>query len=554
MLNTTTNKLELSQRRRLESFGGEVTRLGVNFALCDAEGQVVLHFRSGNDSDDQQRLSQYCRFALAQDAERQAGGAANICRLGQEKRAWAVVLKANQNTDGFVAIIEMADSSHLEEDTKLEFYDTIFCQMLSLLSDNFQTVDKAKEQINSFSVELSEVYEELVLLHKLSSNMKVNEPDANYLQMACDSLTDIVLVEGIAILLKKSVEEEKKLVLVAGSGLIDIDERMGGLLYTRLAEELSRGKEALLDSRVDSDFKYDWPDNIKSVVAVPLCGKGKDSFDSSEKTSQNQSIIGLMVAINRINKPDFDSTDAKLFNSVANGCAVFVENSRLFGDLKELFIGSLKALTSSIDAKDEYTRGHSERVAFISKWIAERLDGENSMTDEEIHKVYLAGLLHDLGKLGINEMVLRKKGKLTDDEYAKIKKHPLIGAGILGGIKQMRDIVPGVLSHHERMDGRGYPFGLEGEKMPLIGKIISIADSFDAMTSRRTYRDAMNLEIALDQIRKGLGTQFDSEVGRVFLDSDTTEMWQIIQNGFKEKYHANDFLQYGAEAVGALII
>jgi HD-GYP domain-containing protein (c-di-GMP phosphodiesterase class II) len=265
------------------------------------------------------------------------------------------------------------------------------------------------------------------------------------------------------------------------------------------------------------------------------------------------SIIGLMVAINRIDKPDFDSADAKLFNSVANGCAIFVDNGRLFKDLEELFIGSLKALTSSIDAKDPYTRGHSERVAFISRWIAERMGGKEALKGEQIHKIYLTGLLHDIGKMGIDDAVLRKKGKLTEQEMNDIKKHPLIGASILSGIKQMRDIVPGVLCHHERVDGKGYPNGLVGGQIPLAGKIVGLADSFDAMTSKRTYREAMTVEEARAEIKRGLGTQFDEKVGKVFISSDIHRLWDIAQEGLAEVYGKGNLSEYSTAAVGELV-
>jgi HD-GYP domain-containing protein (c-di-GMP phosphodiesterase class II) len=264
-------------------------------------------------------------------------------------------------------------------------------------------------------------------------------------------------------------------------------------------------------------------------------------------------MVGLMVAINRIDKQDFDSTDVKLFNSVANGCAVFIENGRLFRDLKELFMGSLKALTSSIDAKDQYTRGHSERVAFISRWIAERFAEKESLKEEQIHRIYLAGLLHDIGKVGIDEAVLRKKGKLTEQEINHIRAHPAIGASILSEIKQMRDIVPGVLYHHERVDGKGYPNGLVGEQIPRIGSIVGLADSFDAMTSKRVYRDALTVEQALAEVRRGLGTQFDEKVGRIFIESDVYELWDIMQEGFAEIHDRSNFLEYGTVVVGTLI-
>jgi len=428
-----------------------------------------------------------------------------------------------------------------------------FAEMLELLEEKFQAETKAEKQIEMVGTELAQTYEELVLLHKLSTNMKVTESDANFLQMACDSLTEIVCVEGIAILMEKKVDDKQQLVVSAGSGLIDIDEQTAAILHSGLMEEIRNGKEALLDSEVDSDFKYDWPSSIKNIIAVPLCGKEKAESGITGKNDNGNGIMGLMVAINRIGKQDFDSTDIKLFNSVAGGCAVFIENGKLFKDLKELFIGSLKALTSSIDAKDKYTHGHSERVAFISRWIAEKLSEKEQLDEEQIHMVYLAGLLHDIGKIGIEEVVLRKKGKLTEQEFDRIKQHPSIGAGILHEIKQMRDVVPGVLSHHERIDGRGYPDGLVGEQIPLTGKIVGLADSFDAMTSKRTYRDAMSVEQALEEIEKGLGTQFDEKLGRIFLDSDVGLLWDIIQNGFNNIYQNGDSVEYGAAAVGMLI-
>jgi HD-GYP domain-containing protein (c-di-GMP phosphodiesterase class II) len=260
-----------------------------------------------------------------------------------------------------------------------------------------------------------------------------------------------------------------------------------------------------------------------------------------------------MAAVNRVDKPDFDSTDVKLFTSVASECAVFVENNRLFNELKELFIGSLKALTRSIDAKDRYTRGHSERVAFISKWIAERLAETEHLDREQIHKIYLAGLLHDIGKIGIDETVLCKKGNLSNPERARLRMHPSIGANILGGIKQMREVIPGVLYHHERIDGKGYPNGLKGEKIPLMGKIVGLADCFDAMTSERAYRDARTIEDTVAEIESRLGTQFDKKVGRVFIDSDLYHLWDLMQEGLAKAYGADDFSHYGAEAVGTLI-
>jgi len=551
-LDTIRKSLSLPQLRKFERFGGKVNKFGVNFAVCSADGELVLLCEGGKFKSSRKQLIKASRQALSKEGEGSCiGTETQVCQIDEANPVLAAVLKRGSEIVG-AALIEL-NTGYSMVDAGCSNRESILGEMLGLLAENFQAGAEAEEQIELVGTELAQTYEELVLLHKLSTNMKVTEPDANFLQMACDCLTEIVSVEGIAVVLEKTIENEKQLVVTAGSGLIDIDERMAAILHSRLVEEINSGKEALLDSEVDSPFKYDWSDNIKNIIAVPLCGKDRVESHFAERTQNGNCVIGLMVAINRIDKQDFDSTDVKLFNSVANGCAVFVENGRLFKDLEELFIGSLKALTSSIDAKDPYTRGHSERVAFISRWIAEKLAEEEALEEDQIHKIYLAGLLHDIGKIGIDEAVLCKKGKLTEQELIRIRKHPSIGAGILREIKQMRDIVPGVLCHHEQIDGKGYPNGLVGEQIPLTGKIVGLADSFDAMTSKRTYRGALTVEQALAEIEEGLGTQFDEKVGRVFINSDVYQLWDIMQDSFGEIYGRSGSVEYGTDAVGTLI-
>ena len=559
MLSTTLKNLSSTQIDKLKKFGSRINEFGADFVVCDADGEVILLCGGGKnkadnglfgqingDNTNSGRYVQYAKRCI------EMGG--QVSRFDDDGTILAVVLKSGSESNS-VAIIDLAEieAGCDNADTQSYKLSGIFSEMIVLLAESFNTSAKAEEQIDMVSNELAHTYEELVLLHKVSTHMKLTESDANFLQMACDNLTNIVSVEGIAILLERMVGDQELMVVVAGSGLIDIDERMAGVLRGRLTTEIDSGKEAMLDSDVDDKFKYDWPENIKNIIAVPLFGKDKGESRISDGSRRCSQIMGMMVAINRIDKPDFDSTDIKLFNSVANSCAVFVENGRLFKDLQELFIGSLKALTNSIDAKDQYTRGHSERVAFISRWIAEKLVAKGLLTEEQLHRIYLSGLLHDIGKIGVDESVLRKKGKLTEEERNCMKTHPSIGAGILNEIKQMRDIVPGILCHHERIDGRGYPNGLIGDEIPLMGKIIGLADSFDAMTSDRVYRPAMTVEEAIAEIEKCLGTQFDGDVAKAFIESDVYHMWAVMQDGFKEIYGANNLVEYGTLAVGTLI-
>jgi HD-GYP domain-containing protein (c-di-GMP phosphodiesterase class II) len=569
MPNIAAPALAASQRRELEKFGERLARFGVNFAVVAAEGPIAVRVSGGGFESDDDQLREAGRHILATAAQQRCEGFdIPIWQQVDTSLLIGVPLLLPPVAGGYrdpvgVALLDLGDpsagpagaargtnlSSPGHPCSDVEY----FREMLRLLAQNFQTSIRTEEQIETVGVELARVYEELVLLHRISTNMRVTESDTNFLQLACDSLTDIVLVEGIVVLLERVVDGDRRLVVAAGSGLIDIDDRMAAALHRRLTDELARGREALLDSEVDSPFRYDWPASVKNVIAVPLFAKDKSDGGSPRRSRGAISIIGLMVAVNRIDKPDFDSTDVKLFTSVASGCAVFIENGKLFNDLKELFVGSLKALTNTIDAKDQYTRGHSERVALVSRWIAERMAEREPMEDDQIHKIYLAGLLHDIGKIGIDESVLRKNGKLTPEERACIRRHPSIGASILRGIKQMREIVPGVLCHHERVDGQGYPDGLKGDEIPLTGKIVGLADSFDAMTSRRTYRDAMSVDHALDEIRKGLGTQFDPRIGGIFLESDINRLWEMIQEDGLECYDTAHFADYGTEAIGTLL-
>ena len=174
-----------------------------------------------------------------------------------------------------------------------------------------------------------------------------------------------------------------------------------------------------------------------------------------------------------------------------------------------MFMGVLKGMTTAIDAKDAYTCGHSERVGLL----ASRLALAAGLGAEEAERYRLAGLVHDVGKIGVAEAVLSKSGRLNDEEFAQIKKHPEIGHQILRDIPLMEDILPGVLHHHERWDGKGYPAGLAGESIPLIGRILALADTFDAMSSTRAYRPAMPRESVLAEIRRCSASQFDPKTG-----------------------------------------
>jgi HD-GYP domain-containing protein (c-di-GMP phosphodiesterase class II) len=194
------------------------------------------------------------------------------------------------------------------------------------------------------------------------------------------------------------------------------------------------------------------------------------------------------------------------------------ENRRLFYD-------SIRMLTAAIDAKDPYTRGHSERVSRYARTIAQFMD----FSEEEIEKVYLAGLLHDVGKIGIQDRILQKPAALTDEEYEIMKTHPERGYKIMKEIQQLADVVPGMRYHHENWDGTGYPFGLKGEQIPLIARIVAVADTFDAMTTDRPYQRRMPTEKAVERIVMLSGRRFDPRVVQAFVQAYEQGALQVIE-------------------------
>ncbi|MDY5180072.1 HD-GYP domain-containing protein [Butyribacter sp.] len=181
---------------------------------------------------------------------------------------------------------------------------------------------------------------------------------------------------------------------------------------------------------------------------------------------------------------------------------------------QRLSIQVMQSLAGAIDAKDRYTKGHSQRVAMYSREIA----GRYGYDEEKQEDVYFAGMLHDIGKIGIPNEIINKTGKLTDEEYEILKTHPSIGGDILSNISEIPNIAIGARWHHERYDGKGYPDGLRGKDIPELARIIGVADAYDAMTSKRSYRDVLSQEIVRLEIKKGKGTQFDPVFAEIMLE------------------------------------
>ena len=249
------------------------------------------------------------------------------------------------------------------------------------------------------------------------------------------------------------------------------------------------GKEKRHFKKADESNKFE----TRTMVCVPLETKGK--------------ILGVLQAINK-NNGQFDENDQRILETLAHQVAIAVENSLLYANVKTQFHETVYAMATAIEAKDRYTGGHTKRVALFSELIAKHM----GLDKEAIEEVRLSAILHDIGKIGIDDKVLKKDAPLDKEEWEHMKQHPEMGYRILAHVKSMKTITDGMRYHHERPDGHGYPLGLKGEEIPFIARIISVADTFDAMTSNRPYRKGLDYEVAFEEIVQHRGKQFDEKV------------------------------------------
>ena len=395
-----------------------------------------------------------------------------------------------------------AEVCHRPEDVEL------LAEVLANIAQDWYARSEQADEVESLSRNLAETYEELSFIYKLNNAMNVTAKPQEYFRNLAEDLCELLAVKAVLVVIFPEVLKtgEKEKTYISSGGLPQSAQQIIDGIYPKVLAE--SGSLVYRDPTRCPTYSASDSQLGRMLLAPVLRGERQ---------------LGMLIALEPLNGRAFDNIDATRLGSVANSAAVFLENFRLYGSMGQLFLGSLRALTSSIDAKDPYTCGHSERVASMSKKLVEAM----GLAPSEADRVYLCGLLHDIGKIGVPEAVLGKPGRLTDDEFELIKQHPATGAKIIGGIQEMEDLIPGVLHHHERMDGKGYPQGLPGEQIPFRARVLCVADCLDAMTSDRPYRKALSVETARTEILRNAGTQFDPDLAKVFLQLDLSE--QIAQ-------------------------
>ncbi len=285
-------------------------------------------------------------------------------------------------------------------------------------------------------------------------------------------------------------EEIKTIFLNIGQGIAGWVARHGKPLIVNFPEKDSRFFKGV-DER--TEFK------TRNIICVPVKAR--------EKT------IGVLEAINKRKQGRFNKEDLSLLTSLADQVAIALDNSRLYQELEEAFFQTADSLADTIEKRDPYTGGHTQRVTLYSQAIGKYLQ----LKPLERKWLKITSALHDIGKIGIEDHILRKPERLSPEEFDRIKCHSDMGAKILEHIWQLREIVPGVRYHHEHVNGQGYPDGLRGEEIPVLAKIVAVADTYDAMTTDRPYRKAIHKEAAVEELRRCSGTQFDKRVVGAFI-------------------------------------
>ncbi|MBL1218025.1 MAG: HD-GYP domain-containing protein [Planctomycetes bacterium] len=382
---------------------------------------------------------------------------------------------------------------------------TVECLLRCWYEDLFK-LGRQESELTKLSQQLAETYEELNLLYRLGQELTVSGDPRCFVQSLCQDLLEVMSFRWVAVKL---------------FDLPELSEQLAGMFVCegttqKTINEAEQAVEALAQMpqvhkpAVVLDIASQWghllPALGNSLLAYPLY--------------KGETMYGLIVAIDKDPEAgDISSVDLKLVGSTASQLRIFLDNVTLYDQMHLMFLGTLEALTAAVDAKDRYTCGHSQRVALLSRQLAEAL----GLPPDRVERIHIAGLMHDVGKIGVPESVLCKAGKLTKEEYEIIKGHPEIGANIVKDIPHFDDIIPGVLYHHERYDGKGYPHGLAGEDIPMMGRLLALADSFDAMSSTRTYRAALPRERVLEEIQACAGSQFDPDLTPHFLSLDFSE-------------------------------
>ena len=340
-------------------------------------------------------------------------------------------------------------------------------------------------------------YEEISLIYRLTQNLKLSGNRETLAQLALHWLADVVPAGAIVIQFAADPEQLGGPEATGNASRLIVGEARPSTetldaLFADCAAT-NHHQPAVINRGVTGDASWQFPE-IRECVIVPIA-EGSRNF-------------GWLAIFNHPQDREYGTSEASLLSSIGTILGVHTANVDLYRQQADMLADVVRAMSSAIDAKDPYTRGHSDRVARVAVEIARGLGCDA----ETIKTIYLSGLLHDIGKIGINDDVLRKPGRLTEPEFEHVRTHVTIGYKILKDLRKMQHMLPVVLHHHESWDGNGYPHNLKAEEIPYLARIVAVADAFDAMTSDRPYRRGMAIDKVNAILKKGAGQQWDPKI------------------------------------------
>lgn len=421
----------------------------------------------------------------------------------------AVLMPAKEARDSSRLLLECVRSAGLGETALSTLARTtpthdpasagVLAHALRMMGEDQTAIRRGEAEVAGFTKQLTGAFETIDLLYNLGRSLKAPFSPLQFLRTICTRTRATLCFRWVAVYFDTSARTPQSL--------------RGTLVHDGEAPTAEEGLEAAL-----APVLHDQDTSCKIRTDLPLLCAGSSQCIAQPLLCKGHQVGVLVAGGKHGDDPLVSSYDTQLIEACAGFLAAFTENVALYDEQRQLFLGTLGALVAAIDAKDRYTCGHSERVALLSRQIAEAA----GLSPLQCEDVRVAGLVHDVGKIGVPEAVLLKPGRLNADEFELIKKHPAIGHHILEGVTQLANVLPGVLHHHERYDGAGYPHGLAGADIPLMARIIAVADTFDAMSSDRSYRARMPREQVLGEIRRGAGSQLDPRLAEIMQTLDFT--------------------------------
>ncbi len=395
-----------------------------------------------------------------------------------------------------------------------------FDQLLLLVESGIKSISQL-ETIKAFRDGLNSILEAMPKIYQL-------QPIGNILEEILSEILPLINSESAFIIVDDTSMDLRAIDKQGQTGNVNVHRtifRGIGKYKTDIEDFLE-----MLDPNLMEQIGYARTEKkviqLKEGVILPLINEINEIIGVIfVETSNIEDGLGLLGI--------YASQAASSLNNAFLHSLVNIKNDELnktYVELKGRYMDTIKALRLVVDAKDIYTRGHSDRVAYYSKKIGEKLD----LNEKDLEILRISGMFHDVGKIGTRDDIILKSEKLDEIEYEEIKKHPLKGAHILSAVSMFKEVVPLVKCHHEKMDGSGYPEGLKGDEIPFLARIISVADAFDAMMSDRLYRSRLGLGEAVAQLQKYAGTQFDAQIVGVFVEilKNYDEMQDELQYTF----------------------